>query len=520
MLVSVFFFLQISFHDCPIQILGLHLSSQRSLHAEEIRRKQLDEILSHLNTHQSHILVGDFNHRGVLELPGFVDPWERLRPGKVGWTFDALTNELARNNSNHSTRARFDRFLLRGSWTARKIEVLRSQSSDHHGLLCELVPPLLQEPCYRSAICIIPPEKDWAPIQAIRKVYDPSFERWMPHINLIYGCLPELNFKDLAERLKLRLSGMTSFAIEASELAAFEHQKSTTVYLKPDPQSQRSLKILQDEIFACLPKCVEQNERGNSGYNPHLTVAKFPRGQGTQLETPSLRFEASEICLTSRTKDGPFEVQERIALNSARPQDFLPPKSDRNAIWQELETCLEAQGLKCHRVGSEGLNLQLPWSDLDLLCIGEKDVESLLPGLNEFRLVHSRVPLLRGRWKGHKVDIQYFQSSNREGEASLPPGSQRALQSLPELERLKTGLGHPKAIDSLRLLRYWAHRRDLDRATLGFPGGHAWSILLYGCLEEAETSWGIQDILNSVFKTLANLPVSRLPSPISRHEFD
>lgn len=37
-----------------------------------------------------------------------------------------------------------------------------------------------------SAIIVAPPENLWGPIQAIRQEHDKAYERWMPHINLIY----------------------------------------------------------------------------------------------------------------------------------------------------------------------------------------------------------------------------------------------------------------------------------------------------------------------------------------------
>ena len=57
------------------------------------------------------------------------------------------------------------------------------------------LPPLTKalesaKPTHQTALVLIPPESCWAPIQAIRKQHDRSFERWMPHINLLYGFVP------------------------------------------------------------------------------------------------------------------------------------------------------------------------------------------------------------------------------------------------------------------------------------------------------------------------------------------
>jgi len=39
---------------------------------------------------------------------------------------------------------------------------------------------------YTTAVVLIPPEDVWEPIQKLRRVYDRHFDRWMPHLTLLY----------------------------------------------------------------------------------------------------------------------------------------------------------------------------------------------------------------------------------------------------------------------------------------------------------------------------------------------
>ena len=48
----------------------------------------------------------------------------------------------------------------------------------------------------KSAVCIIPPEHLWGPIQAIRKKHDRAFKRWMPHVNLLYPFYQDTHFPE------------------------------------------------------------------------------------------------------------------------------------------------------------------------------------------------------------------------------------------------------------------------------------------------------------------------------------
>ena len=39
---------------------------------------------------------------------------------------------------------------------------------------------------HTTAVVLIPPEEVWEPIQALRRAHDRNFDRWMPHITLLY----------------------------------------------------------------------------------------------------------------------------------------------------------------------------------------------------------------------------------------------------------------------------------------------------------------------------------------------
>jgi len=59
----------------------------------------------------------------------------------------------------------------------------------------------------KSAACLIPDESLWEPIQEIRKKYDKSYPRWMPHVNLLYPFIVDDLFENhtkefISEKLK------------------------------------------------------------------------------------------------------------------------------------------------------------------------------------------------------------------------------------------------------------------------------------------------------------------------------
>jgi poly(A) polymerase len=85
-----------------------------------------------------------------------------------------------------------------------------------------------------SSIVIIPPEQTWGQIQDIRRLHDKSFERWMPHINLLYPFVPKVQFSSVVEKIQTVLKDIRPFTVRMQQFTHFEHRASTTVLLDPE----------------------------------------------------------------------------------------------------------------------------------------------------------------------------------------------------------------------------------------------------------------------------------------------
>lgn len=85
-----------------------------------------------------------------------------------------------------------------------------------------------------SALCIIPPESVWSPIQAIRKIHDKSYKRWMPHINIFFPFLPPDQFDDASKKLEVALSKMKPFKITFKQFSKFD--KNSYIWLYPETE--------------------------------------------------------------------------------------------------------------------------------------------------------------------------------------------------------------------------------------------------------------------------------------------
>ena len=450
---------QLTLAGRPLTIAAVHLTSNQKDGAADKRAEQFAVLAARLAQRPGDALVlGDFNfgdgdENHQLAAAGLRDVWQQLHPHHPGFTFDPVANPLAALMSRTGAAARYDRVLLRAETAAlAPIDVLRfgdrpigerlGQSmfaSDHFGL-CALLQvaaasptaaTLDAAPVHRSALVVLPPERVWAPIQAIRAVHDPAYARWMPHINLIYGFVPEALFPQAAALIEPLLRGHPPIHLRFAELRRFDHRGSTTVWLAPEPPD--ALVALQRRLAALFPGCVEQAVR--AGFTPHLTVAKLT-GSPAEIASTIAQWQAqwrplectvSALHLISRGDDDPFAIRHTLSFGTAlaaapapaRPRGDLSsgtapaaaPAPDRKNMstgtgtatppalaipgvvppppWLAVPSprhhaAITAIAGACgdflaaapclHIVGSARLGVATPDSDLDLVCAGPRTV--------------------------------------------------------------------------------------------------------------------------------------------------
>eukprot|EP01121_Diplochlamys_sp_Union-15-3_P009068 TRINITY_DN2447_c0_g3_i1.p1 TRINITY_DN2447_c0_g3~~TRINITY_DN2447_c0_g3_i1.p1 ORF type:complete len:416 (-),score=67.35 TRINITY_DN2447_c0_g3_i1:91-1305(-) len=181
---------------------------------------------------------------------------------------------------------------------------------------------------FTSAVVVIPPEDLWGQIQDIRRKHDKAYQRWMPHINLLYPFLPAYDFKNAVVKFEEALKNIAPFTLTFETFDFFEHgAKSCTLFLKPETEPNASLIELQKLLESCYPEFNELSTRGDHGFHPHLTVGQFP-GKAATLrkktellnpKSPSsfkkITFTVDKIHIISRKGIKPFEIIHSLAFN-------------------------------------------------------------------------------------------------------------------------------------------------------------------------------------------------------------
>ena len=134
-----------------LHIAAVHLSSNQTINAPEIRKRQLTDLLNYLQKQDGDfILAGDFNLRGKEQIELMAkhqlsDLWILKHPNQVAYTFDIQQNPLAERMSSSKVSGRLDRALSNPcflqNWSVELAQLFANQTnlngefdSDHFGL--------------------------------------------------------------------------------------------------------------------------------------------------------------------------------------------------------------------------------------------------------------------------------------------------------------------------------------------------------------------------------------------------
>ena len=125
---------------------------------------------------------------------------------------------------------------------------------------------------HQTALVLIPPPEVWDPIQAIRRVHDRQFRRWMPHLTILYPFVT----RDLLDRAlpaaTEALFDLAPFEVTLARFDVFRHRgATTTLWLAPEPKA--TLVALHAALLRRFPEC-SATSRFSGGFTPHLSVGQ------------------------------------------------------------------------------------------------------------------------------------------------------------------------------------------------------------------------------------------------------
>ncbi|CAK7218406.1 hypothetical protein SEUCBS140593_003536 [Sporothrix eucalyptigena] len=135
---------------------------------------------------------------------------------------------------------------------------------------------------HATALCFIPPESEWAPVDRLRTLYDKAARKWPPHVNLIYPFVQPESLDAASRRiqsfLKKSEQGPIDFRLDRTGVFNQRHEKTLFLRDGRDDGCAETLRQLRSGIVTALKGTdaakAKTDDADSRNYRMHMTVAQ------------------------------------------------------------------------------------------------------------------------------------------------------------------------------------------------------------------------------------------------------
>ena len=181
------------------------------------------------------------------------------------------------------------------------------------------------KPDAKTTLCLAFPRdsSEMAAVQGIRRMHDPAFVRWPPHVNLLWPFVPRADLVRVEPLLRAELASLPPFQLRLATFSVLCTRNQHTIVLEADATEMTPLHAA---LARLIPACA-----GGKAFHAHLTVAKADPADAQRLceelqrgWTP-LSVAVNAVSLMWRDGDVPYQdACEPLRLSgSAETADMM-----------------------------------------------------------------------------------------------------------------------------------------------------------------------------------------------------
>lgn len=164
---------------------------------------------------------------------------------------------------------------------------------------------------HHTALCLVPPRHLWPPIDHLRALYDKAYEKWPPHINLIYPFVSQDSLPRSAELIQAVLqlraeAAEPALRVSLDAVDVFTHKHDNTIFLHDSDRERISrLNTLRSDILKSL------------GQREHVSRMHMTVTQSEDVSSSTHKFLQHKVGLLPKVE---WEVEELHILEREQLQ--------------------------------------------------------------------------------------------------------------------------------------------------------------------------------------------------------
>ncbi|KAH8689073.1 DUF455 domain protein [Talaromyces proteolyticus] len=201
-----------------------------------------------------------------------------------------------------------------------------------------------------TALCIVPPTHLTQDINRLRALYDKAYEKWPPHVNMIYPFVAPESLPHAVELVRATLvdNSTEEFQVRLDTAGFFTHKRHTTVYTTDSGNGCQELQKMRRHIIFALGQ-------SDLNHQPHLTIGQSDADNNSVRDylvskvdlLPPVEWQVSELVVLIRDQSqvfgstvGRMRVWGTIKLSEGFPltlSDIAPATDDAHTDNQAVQ---------------------------------------------------------------------------------------------------------------------------------------------------------------------------------------